>query len=119
MEPKKIIGIDISDILVKNALKSIDATNRNLINFFVMDAENAGFRSSSFDVVYEKGTLRHLNLRNAYSELSRIGKPTGKVICIEALKYNPFIHLYRRLTPHLRTQWEVRHIFGKREIAVS
>src|SRR5205823_5093648 len=34
----------------------------------------------------------------------------GEMICIEALRHNPLIHLYRKRTPHLRTEWEVEHI---------
>jgi ubiquinone/menaquinone biosynthesis C-methylase UbiE len=46
------------------------------------------------------------------AELNRILKPGGAIICIEALKHNPLFHLYRRLTPHLRTEWEVEHILS-------
>jgi hypothetical protein len=37
-------------------------------------------------------------------------------LCIEALGHNPIINLYRRLTPGLRTAWEVDHILKERDI---
>ena len=48
----------------------------------------------------------------ALKELSRVIKPKGKMMCIEALRHNPLIHNYRKRTPHLRTEWEVDHILG-------
>ena len=45
-------------------------------------------------------------------------KPDGKMICNEALAHNIFIHLYRKLTPKLRTEWEVDHIMRKKDFKV-
>ncbi|MDP8299416.1 MAG: hypothetical protein P9L88_05890, partial [Candidatus Tantalella remota] len=33
-------------------------------------------------------------------------------------RHNPFIHLYRRMTPHLRTKWEFDHILSVRDLDV-
>ena len=35
---------------------------------------------------------------------------------MEALGYNPAINLYRKLTPKLRTEWEVDHILTMKEL---
>jgi len=77
---------------------------------FVMDAENTTFDSGSFDGVVCIGVLHHLDLDRAYSEIRRILKPGGAVLCVEALGHNPVFQLYRRLTPRLRTAWETEHI---------
>jgi hypothetical protein len=53
------------------------------------------------------------------AELSRILRPAGKIICTEALAHNPFIHLYRKLTPHLRTAWEVENIMQKQHFLLA
>lgn len=74
---------------------------------------------NSFDVIYESGVLHHLNLERAYSEISRILKPGGECICIEALGHNPNICRYRKRTPHLRTEWETEHILRKDDIKRS
>jgi hypothetical protein len=45
-------------------------------------------------------------------------KPEGAVICYEALGHNPLFQLYRRLTPQLRTRYEVKHIFRTENFAI-
>jgi hypothetical protein len=54
--------------------------------------------------------LHHVDLSGAYPELNRILDSGGRILCVEALGYNPFIQLYRRLTPGLRTKYETDHI---------
>ena len=113
----RVVGIDISSVAIENALElaryaGVDA----VCEFEVMDAEYTEFKDDSFDIIHEYGALHHLDLQAAYSELSRILKPEGKLVCTEALCHNPLIHLYRKRTPHLRTKWEVEHILGFPEI---
>jgi hypothetical protein len=52
------------------------------------------------------------------SELARVLKPGGVVICTETLSHNPLIRWYRRSTPHLRTAWEVDHIIGRPSFSI-
>ena len=113
----EVIGIDISNISIENARKStVKERADNKIRFLIMDAENMKFDSGTFDIIYEAGALHHLNLERAYSEIARVLKPDGECICMEALGNNPIIHYYRKRTPHLRTEWEVEHILGKKDI---
>ena len=70
------------------------------------------FDDNSFDVAVEYGALHHVDLDKALSELSRVMKPNGRMMCLEAMRHNPLIHNYRKRTPHLRTEWEVEHILG-------
>ncbi len=110
-------GIDISPVSVDNARKA--AAREGLANcatFEVMNAEATEFPDNYFDYVHIDGVLHHLDLATSYRELARILKADGGVICREALKHNPVFQLYRKLTPHLRTAWEVEHILGKTEI---
>jgi SAM-dependent methyltransferase len=81
-----------------------------------MDAEATTFPNDFFDIVVITGVLHHLDLDKAYAELARILKPAGEIICTEALRHNVLFHTYRKLTPHLRSEWEVAHILGKAEI---
>jgi ubiquinone/menaquinone biosynthesis C-methylase UbiE len=83
-----------------------------------MDGENMSFADNTFDIAVEYGVLHHVDLRKAMSELSRVLKPEGEMICVEALRHNPLIHLYRKMTPHLRTEWEVEHILSVKDIGV-
>lgn len=110
-------GIDISEESVRTARNLlIEKGYASLSAFQVMDAEHLSFSDSSFDVIVCSGVLHHLDVLGAYRQLARVLKPTGKIICIEALGYNPLISLYRKLTPHLRTQWEAEHILTLKEV---
>jgi ubiquinone/menaquinone biosynthesis C-methylase UbiE len=105
------VGIDISPEGISNA--RLNATREGVegtCTFQVMDGEAMRFPDNTFDVVTAYGVLHHLDYDKALAELRRVLKPTGEIICIEALRHNPLIHLYRKMTMHLRTDWEVEHI---------
>jgi ubiquinone/menaquinone biosynthesis C-methylase UbiE len=113
----RVLGIDISSVAVENARELARSAGVDAIcEFSVMDAEQTEFADGTFDLIHEYGALHHLDLPAAYAELSRILKPEGKLVCTEALRHNPFIHYYRKRTPHLRTKWEAEHILGVPDI---
>jgi ubiquinone/menaquinone biosynthesis C-methylase UbiE len=115
-----VIGIDISPEGVENA--NLNAAREGLAQhaqFEVRDAEATGFPDDFFDVIVIYGALHHLEYRRAMAELRRIIKPDGEIIAVEALKHNPLIHLYRKRTPHLRTEWEVNHILTVNHLDIS
>jgi ubiquinone/menaquinone biosynthesis C-methylase UbiE len=113
-------GIDISPYSIEQAKKEAAAKGLSeKTNFSVMDAEKMAFEDNFFDVVVCHGVLHHLDIKKAFPEIARVLKPTGKVICAEPLAYNPVFQLYRRLTPHLRTEWEAHHILTKQDIFES
>jgi ubiquinone/menaquinone biosynthesis C-methylase UbiE len=116
----EVVGIDISEISIANCAElakrdGVHATTTYLIR----DAESTNFDDNSFDIITEYGALHHLDLEKAFAEMGRILRPTGKAICNEALAHNPFIHLYRKLTPHLRTAWEADHIMRKQDFLLA
>jgi len=114
---KKVVGIDISEVAIRNAQELANARGvEGICDFRIMDAENTEFPDDTFDVIHEYGALHHLELKTAFGELARILKPEGNLVCTEALRHNPLIHWYRKRTPHLRTRWEVEHILGVPEI---
>ncbi len=114
---KKAIGIDLSPVAIDNAKKLAESHGvSDRCEFRVMDAEHTEFADNTFDVIHEYGALHHLELKTAFSELSRILKPSGQFVCTETLRHNPLIHWYRERTPQLRTEWEVEHILGVPEI---
>lgn len=115
----EVVGIDISEISISNCTETALKKGLSGIRHQVGDAENTGFADSSFDLVTEYGALHHLDLQKAYIEIARILKPNGVAICNEALRHNIIIHTYRKLTPDLRTEWEVNHILGKKEIDLA
>ena len=113
------VGIDISPEGVANANGNAARLNvAERCRFLVMDGENMTFEDNHFDLGVEYGALHHVELDKALSELARVLKPGGEMICVEALRHNPLIHWYRRRTPHLRTEWEVDHILGVESLDV-
>jgi ubiquinone/menaquinone biosynthesis C-methylase UbiE len=113
-------GIDISPVSIENARKEADKRGiSDRAHFLVMDAEAMEFDNDYFDYAVVNGVLHHLDLRRAYPELARVLVSSGEVICTEPLKYNPVFQLYRRMTPHLRTSWEIKHILGKSDIQMA
>ena len=113
------VGIDISPEGVANANKNAEQAGvADHCKFIAMDGENLTFENSTFDLAVEYGALHHVDLDKALSELARVLKTNGKMICVEAMRHNPLIHWYRKRTPHLRTEWEVEHILGVEDIDV-
>lgn len=111
------IGIDISPEGIRNCKLNAEREGLgDLVEFRVMDGENMDFDSNTFDVIVVYGALHHLCFEHAMKELCRVIKPDGEIICIESLRHNPIIHLYRRLTPHLRSEWEIDHILTINQI---
>lgn len=116
---KSVIGIDISDISIANCTKLAEANGvSHVATFRTADAERTGFADNSFDIITEYGSLHHLDLERSMAELARLIRSDGKIICNETLGHNPIIHLYRKLTPHLRTAWEVEHIIRSKHFRV-
>lgn len=110
------IGLDISSVSIENAQR--DANQLGLKNtfFFQADAENTNLPDGCVDIIICSGMLHHLDLSYAFPELRRILAPGGRILAGEALNYNPFIKLYRRLTPDMRTEWEKEHILSLKDI---
>jgi len=108
-----VFGIDISD-------KSIEISEEHAkklgakITYKVMDAEDLDFPDNNFDVVFGGAILHHLNLDKSIKEICRVVKPGGKAVFIEPLGHNPFINLFRKLTPGYRTTDE--HPLKKKEL---
>jgi len=111
------VGIDISRVSIENARQLAAQEGLSHNTFFVQaDCENTLLPGNSFDFALCCGMLHHLDLNQAIPELQRILKQGGTCLAEEALNYNPAIWLYRKLTPHLRTDWEKRHILSLRDV---
>ena len=106
-----VIGLDISDVSVKLCNENAQSANVTLNTRFVQgDCEATEFPDNAFDTIICCGMLHHLDLEIAFTELRRILKPGGKILCVEALANNPLIQWYRNTTPNMRTEWEAQHI---------
>ena len=101
----QISAIDISEVAVEQVKRAARRDNLD-IDARVMNAEDLDFEDGEFDVVAGSAIIHHLNLKKAFTEITRVLNPSGVAIFEEPLGHNPFINLYRRLTPHLRTEDE-------------
>ena len=111
------IGLDISDVSVGNARETAQAAGvGDRCRFIQGDCEATELPDQSIDTILCSGMLHHLDLNRAYPELHRILKPSGRLLGVEALGHNPGIQLYRNRTPHMRTEWETKHILKMRDI---
>lgn len=99
---EEIVGIDISDVAVQQATEAA-ARSGLKATYRVMDAEALEFPDRSFDLICSAAILHHLDLRRAFGEIARTLRPDGHAIFMEPLGHNPFINLYRRMTPTMRT----------------
>ena len=114
---KLAIGLDISPISVENAKRLAEEEGVAENTYFLQaDAENTRLPDESVDSIMCNGMLHHLDLSYAFPELRRILVPGGILCAYEALNYNPFIKLYRVLTPQMRTVWEKNHILSHRDL---
>jgi len=102
-------SIDISHKAIDH-LKILQIENK--VNFELMDVHDMAYESDSFDRVVGRGVLHHLDLSVALPEIIRVLKRDGSIVFGEPLAGNPFINLYRRLTPSLRTPDEqpLKHV---------
>ena len=112
-----VIGIDVSErSLAVAQQRAKDAGVSEVCLFILGDAESTQLPKSCIDRGICSGVLHHLDIHQAIPELNRITKPGGKFLALEALDYNPFIKLYRYLTPGLRTDWEKAHILSLKDV---
>ncbi len=96
-------GIDISDGAIAVARRKAGQAGICNVSFRHMDGEAMSFQDDSFDVVYGRGILHHLDLAKALPEIARVLRLGGTALFVEPLGHNPMINWYRQRTPGLRT----------------
>ena len=103
--PKKITGIDISEVSIQKAMEETKNFGSK-VTLKVDNCEKTMFEDNQFDIVYGLGILHHLNFSKCLDEIFRILKPNGALLFIEPLGTNPIINLYRKFTPKARSKDE-------------
>ena len=100
-----VTGIDISEMAIRIAQNTADELQLK-VEFCCMNTESTTFEDGRFDLICGTGVLHHLDLDRAYGEVARILAPEGSAVFVEPMGHNPFINLYRALTPSLRSKDE-------------
>ncbi len=94
----KVFALDVSGERLRIMSKLSERLDlKKQIYPSIMPAELMAFKNNSFDVVYTKSVLIHLDLEKVIPEVYRVLKSGGKAVFVEPLKYNPFVNLYRCL----------------------
>jgi ubiquinone/menaquinone biosynthesis C-methylase UbiE len=120
MGAREVVGIDLSEAGLKHGRQKAIAENvEDKTKFIAMDAEALEFEEGSFDLVKVYGCLHHLDMRRAFSELARVLKPDGSIVCTEALGHNALIQMYRKRTPKLRTEYEAEHLIKRKDLEAA
>ncbi len=113
-----VTAIDISDEAIEETRRRVaEAGFLNRTTLLRMNAEDLDFPEGSFDLVIGRAILHHLDLDKAYAAIARVLRPGGSAIFLEPLAHNALINLYRRMTPHLRTEDE--HPLRMREVRAA
>ena len=101
----EVTAIDISTVAIKEASNLALKLGLSNVKFLQMNAEQLDL-DEKFNLICGSGILHHLHLANALREIKRVLQPGGHAVFIEPLGHNPFINLYRRFTPKIRSQDE-------------
>lgn len=103
----EVVAIDISPESIAKIDRAVEAQGlQGRCSTQVMDCEYLTFEDRSFDVVFARSIIHHLDIDRSLKEISRVLKKGGKFTVLEPLGTNPLINCYRYLTPNARTAGE-------------
>ena len=107
MGAARVDGFDIAGENVRIAEKNAKRDGLDDRVFFRrLAAEEIDYPDNSFDIVIGKAILHHTDLEKTAFQLYRVLRPGGSAYFLEPLAHNPFLNLFRRLTPWRRTPTE-------------
>jgi ubiquinone/menaquinone biosynthesis C-methylase UbiE len=110
-----VVAIDISPQTVAGLQGAIERRGiAPQAAALVMDCESLQFEANSFDFIFARSIVHHLDTEISLREMNRVLKPGGKLTVFEPLGTNPIINLYRHFTPESRTTGE--HPFVARDL---
>lgn len=102
-----VYAFDISPESVRTLIgKSQKAGVADRIHSSVMPAESLDYDDNMFDFVLGVAILHHTDVAIVEHEIARVLKPGGRALFIEPMAHNPFLRLFRLLTPNRRTPTE-------------
>lgn len=103
----EVTAIDISPETIKILVQAVEREGfQAKCTCLVMDCESLDFKDRSFDIVFARSIIHHLDIDTSLREIFKVLKPNGNLTALEPLGTNPLINVYRRFTPHSRTSGE-------------
>ncbi|MGC8501839.1 class I SAM-dependent methyltransferase [Desulfurella sp.] len=86
---EKVIAIDITPQMLKQAHEMSESLNINNIDFEIGDVHSLKYEDHSFDIVACRYAAHHFyNIKKALNELYRVLKPNGKLYILDCSVYN-------------------------------
>lgn len=96
-----VTTFDLSEVSVNVArARSVENDVANEIDLVVAAGESLPFADESFDVVFGKAILHHLDVNFGWSHLFRVLKPNGKAAFAEPMGMNPLLKFAREHMPY-------------------
>ena len=114
---KSLTGIDISDVAIADAEAAAKAQQLANTHYETMNAEDMTFSEGSFDLIFGRGIVHHLDLDRCFASVARVLRPGGTALFWEPLGHNPILNGYRSATPDARTPDE--HPLLKRDFDLA
>ena len=121
LNPKKIVGLDISEGMLQVGRQKIAKANlSNKIKMIVGDSENIPFPDNTFDAITVSFGVRNFeNLDKGLTEILRVLKPGGKFVVLETSNPTkfPFKQGYKLYTNYILPI--IGKLFSKDKVAYS
>jgi SAM-dependent methyltransferase len=96
-----VVAMDISFFSVVATDRQASLNNvSDRVHLLTGVGEKLPFASESFDVVFGKGVLHHLDVGQGWSEIERVLKPGGKAAFSEPMGMNPILDFVRDYVPY-------------------
>lgn len=109
----RYVGVDISDRAIKKAVARFGSAKAT---FLCLDANQLERLEGQFDFVFGNGVIHHLDLDRFSAGLLQKMKPDSTALFVEPMTGPPWLRLFRKFTPRLRTEDE--HPLDESQIAV-
>lgn len=114
VDPKKIVGIDISSVMIKKARKYVK--NKN-VKLFIANASDLPFKNKEFDMVLVHGVFMHIKPQDINQSLDDVLRVTKKFVIVIEQNYDgneyTFVHAYKSLFKK-RNLKIVKYVYNKK-----
>lgn len=95
---QNVIGLDITDAMIEEAIKLQKKNNQSNIEFHIENVEHLAYEDNSFDVVFTRYSFHHfLDTKVAFDEMIRVCKPNGKVIVVDVALEEKYAKAYNQM----------------------